>query len=493
MKPLLGPLLGHVTDGTAIAWLRLPRHAPLHLVEGVSRPLTGARAGDPGATRFAPLPPIPRGDGTACGTVPLAGGAGELHEIVVQTRAEGSRPRAPLGTLVVRAAPTPSASGRIAFAFSSCWKADALGDATAAWRDLGALARAGHVDHVLFLGDQIYADETPVRTSLSGRSAVQRALELGPDAPLDRRAHGFRETYQLSWEPPDVHGVLASVPSASIWDDHEIVNGFGSEPWHRLAKGMSIFEAAALAHDEYQGARNPPRLEPGSRAHAFRRGPAAFLTLDLRTHRDAARGVLLGDRQKEAIADWLASPQALSARVLFLAASVPLLHLSRAFHWIRGRSDLDDQWSSRANEPDRAWLLRRLLDYEANGKRRLVMLGGDSHLSTAACLHGADGRARWQVTASPLANRLPALVYPALTLLGRRFHVRVEGELEQQLQAHVVGRWPGAAVGVVTGQASDEGIDLTFELFRPGRRTIGMALDPGRSRDVLAHGSPAGS
>jgi hypothetical protein len=478
VRPLLGPLLGHVTDATAMAWIRLPRHAPLHLVEAESRPLAGPRAGDPGATRVASLSALPHGDGTACGSVPLAGGAGVLHAVELRMRAEGPRPQAPLGELIVRAAPAPSSTGRIAFAFGSCWKCDALGDATATWRDLEALALARHVDHLLLLGDQIYADETPVLTSLAGRTAVRRARRLGPHAPLERRASGWRESYQRAWESREVRRVLSLLPVTSIWDDHEIVNGFGSEEKHREPQGMAIFEAAAAAYDEFQGSRNPPPLHELTRAHAFRRGPAAFLTLDLRTHRDSAKGVLLGGRQKEAIADWLASDWARSARVLFVAGSVPLLHLSKMFHWLRGRSDLEDQWSSSANEPDRAWMLARILDFEEGGRRRVVLLGGDSHLATAAVARGADGRRRWQVTSSPLANRLPAIVYPALTVFGRRFSLRVDAQPQQQLQAHVVGRWQGANVGVVTGQATEERLDLTFELFRPGRRTLRLGLDP---------------
>lgn len=477
MKPDLGPILGHVTPDTAVAWVRLPRHAPLDLLDAESRPIGGPRAGDPGAVRVTALPAVPGGDGTACAPVKLAGGPDTLHRIEVRTRAEGRRPQSPLGELIVRSAPLPSRDGRIAFAFGSCWRVDALVDSRAIWRDLGALARARHVDHLLLIGDQIYADETPLLTSLSGRTAVKRALRLGESAPLFQRASGFREAYQRAWEPPEVQDVLARLPSASIWDDHEIVNGFGSEPWHREPKGLSLFAAAAAANDEFQACRNPKALEPGSRAHAFRRGPAAFLTLDLRTHRDVARGVLLGDAQKQAVASWLASDEARSARVLFLVASVPLLHLSRLFHWLRGKSDLEDQWSSGVNEGERASLLRLLLDYEEGGRRTVVMLGGDSHLATAAIARSADGRARWQVTSSPLSSRVPAWLYPALTVLGRRFKVRVAGQPEHELKAHVVGRWQGSNVGVVTGEAAGEDLDLTFELFRPGRRTLRIALE----------------
>ncbi len=473
MRPLLGPFLGHVTHDAAVAWVRLPRHAPTDMAEVLATPLEGASASDPAAARIAAL--TARTGGVASGVVRLPGGPGTMHRLDVRLRGEGPRPAVPLGEMLVRAAPPPAPTGRIAFAFGSCWKPDAVGDAPATWRDVRALSRSGYVDHLILLGDQIYADTTAIPTSPTGRTAVRRALRLGRRAPLEARASGFRETYQRAFEVPEVAAVLSSLPVTSVWDDHEITNGFGSERWHREPEGLALFEAAALAHDEFQDSRNPDRLEPSCRAHGYRRGPAAFLALDLRTHRDAPAGILLGAAQREAIAAWLTSEDARSARVLFVLSSVPLLHLSRAFHWLRGRADLEDQWSSKANEGERAWLLARLREYEG-ASRTVIVLGGDSHLATAATARGREGRVLWQLTSSPLAQRLPAYVYPALTALGRRFHVRVEGEGEQELQAHIVGRWVGANVGVVTGEATGEELDLQFELFRPGRRTVRLRL-----------------
>jgi hypothetical protein len=118
VKPHLGPLLGHVTHDTAITWVRLPKHAPLDLVEAASSPEDDRRA-DPAFRAVVALPPIPQGEGTACGPVPLRGGPGVLHRVEVRTRGEGPRPQAPLGELLVRSAPAPSSVGRVAFAFGS--------------------------------------------------------------------------------------------------------------------------------------------------------------------------------------------------------------------------------------------------------------------------------------------------------------------------------------------------------------------------------------
>jgi hypothetical protein len=474
MRPLLGPFLGHVTATTARAWIRMPRNAPLHLLEVAAQPLAGAHVG-PAGLRVDAMDAVPGGDGTAVATARLSGGPSTLHRIEVRFRREGLRPEEPLGTLLARAAELPSDRGRIAFAFGSCWKVNALGDVGKAWRLLEGLARARHVDHLLLLGDQIYADETPLKTSLVGRTATRRVNRLGDGAPRELRLGAYREAYQQAFEQEDLGRALARLPSVAIWDDHEIINGWGSAAWHDEAEGRRLFDAAASGYDEYQGARNPPPLEPSSRAHAFRRGPAAFLVLDLRTHRHANPAVILGEEQRAAVAAWLRADDAATAPVLFVACSVPPLHLRRLFNFLRGPLDVRDQWSHGANEAERAWLLRELLDHRQRTGARIVLLGGDAHLATAVRARDSTG-VLWQLTSSPLANRLPTYVYPALTLLGRRFHVRVEGRPER-LAAHVLERWRGSNVGVITGEATDAGVTLRFELFRPGRRTQLLTLD----------------
>jgi alkaline phosphatase D len=344
-------------------------------------------------------------------------------------------------------------------------------DSDAIWRDLHALTAGRFVDHLLLLGDQVYADQTPLR-SAPRETATSRALSLGPDSPLADRVGPFREACEDAGRSPALQSVQSRLPTALLWDDHEIINSYGAKAEHLGPQGRALFEAAAAAFDEMQGSRNPPALaggSGGSRAWAFRRGPAAFLGLDLRTHRNFVTGTLLGGRQKRAAQDWLEG-EARAARVLFVATSVPVLHLPRIIHALRGIGDIRDQWEI-ACKADRAWLLDRLRDFEEGGRRRAVLLGGDAHVASAAHLSDRSGHAIWQVVSSPLAQRLPLLVYPALRLLGRRFGVSTgDGE---RLAAFIVRRWRGPNVGVVRGNVDeDDGrIDLSFELYRPGRRT----------------------
>lgn len=455
----LGPLLGHVTPGAARVFIRLHEDAPRAIV-------ARSRAhGLDAPTRSTELPTAPGGAGIHVGDVPLPGGPGVLHEITL------SAGDADLGSLAVRAAEGSTESGRIAFAFGSCWKVDSAGRSEATWTMLEALARARVVDHLLLLGDQIYADETPL-PSRPGETATSLARALGPGSPLADRVAPFREAYQRAWNVPALQQVLSMLPVASLWDDHEIVNGFGSLPEHRGPEGLAVFDAAAAAFDEFQGLRNPARIEPGSRGWAFRRGPAAFVGLDLRTHRDRSGGILLGAEQRRAVQEWI-EREARTARVLFVACSVPPLHLPRLSPTIHGMADVSDQWNL-TSEEDRRWLLQRVLDFEEGGRRRAVILGGDAHLATAVSLRDRSGRALWQLTSSPLAQRFPPLAYAGLVLLGRGFDVSAESDT--RLAARVERRWRGPNVGIVRGLVEDDRIDLAFELQRPGRRGVALEL-----------------
>ena len=142
---------------------------------------------------------------------------------------------------------------------------------------------------------------------------------------------------------------------------------------------------------------------------------------------------------------------------------------------MRGISDVRDQWvATPAFSKERDWLLSRLRAYEEGGRRRAVILAGDVHLATAVHASDRTGRALWQVTSSPLANRLPALVYPALTLLGRTFPATAGSEA---LRVQIARRWHGCNVGVVVGRVEGALVDLTFELYRPDQRTDAVKLD----------------
>ncbi|HEX5880666.1 MAG TPA: alkaline phosphatase D family protein, partial [Actinomycetota bacterium] len=82
------------------------------------------------------------------------------------------------------------------------------GDDTERWPDL-----------VLFLGDQVYADETPeeMRAFIESR----RDVDQPPGTEL-RDYEEYAHLYRLAWSDPANRWLLSTLPSLMIFDDHDI-------------------------------------------------------------------------------------------------------------------------------------------------------------------------------------------------------------------------------------------------------------------------------
>ncbi|HEX5882723.1 MAG TPA: alkaline phosphatase D family protein, partial [Actinomycetota bacterium] len=82
------------------------------------------------------------------------------------------------------------------------------GDDTERWPDL-----------VLFLGDQVYADETPeeMRAFIESR----RDIDQPPGTEL-RDYEEYAHLYRLAWSDPANRWLLSTLPSLMIFDDHDI-------------------------------------------------------------------------------------------------------------------------------------------------------------------------------------------------------------------------------------------------------------------------------
>ncbi|TQS44284.1 alkaline phosphatase D family protein [Cryptosporangium phraense] len=92
-------------------------------------------------------------------------------------------------------------------------------------------------DAVLLLGDQVYADSTSPKTQEYIRS--RRPV----DAPPFLEVADYEEytaLYSESWSDPDIRWLLANVPSAMIFDDHDVRDDWNtSYEWRRDIEATS--------------------------------------------------------------------------------------------------------------------------------------------------------------------------------------------------------------------------------------------------------------
>src|SRR5207237_8618242 len=178
----------------------------------------------------------------------------------------------------------------------------------------------GNVDLVVHAGDQVYADD------VVNRYAKKARRTRDGEALLATLTEEYRRLYvERFWTLPDVAAVLTSCPNLMTWDDHDIDEGWGSnpsddQPWRRL-----FFRAAEQAFNEFQASVGCPRIDESSFACGFLHGPLAFLLLDGRSHRLYSESRVLGAAQFAAARRWLQALPATTRRV-YLVLGIPPVH-----------------------------------------------------------------------------------------------------------------------------------------------------------------------
>jgi hypothetical protein len=216
---------------------------------------------------------------------------------------------------------------------------------------------------IMMLGDQIYADElSPAMSEVAAARTDHR------DAPPDELADfaEFALAYREAWSEPAIRWLLSTLPSAMIFDDHEIhsqwkisqawVDRMRAEPWYesRIADGLAAYwvyqhlgnlspreleqnEVLERVRAEEDGAtflrefmRTADR-QPGHSRWSFCRdlGHSRLVVIDSRAGRDLEPG------EREMIDctewDWVAGESAGEFEHLLLASSVPFI-LPPALH-----------------------------------------------------------------------------------------------------------------------------------------------------------------
>lgn len=336
------------------------------------------------------------------------------------------------------------------------------------WLDVLKKHQKQHYHVMLGGGDQIYCDAIKLHVELiqawlnEGTAARKRKINTTPEM-IDEMANYYLKAYMEWFGQGFWRGTnggthqhmfplsMAQIPAVNIFDDHDIIDGFGSYKDRTMAshvfstignvayKYYMLFQHHMLVDEEIYH-NDPSWILPKKegmfikqRNHSvyMRLGKEiSLLGVDCRTERRLSQIVDPGTYDvifKRCEAEIVKTPE---TKHLLVMLGVPILYprmvwlewilTLRLFKPIRGLAtrgivaqglvnhfdgsievldDLNDHWCSKHHKKERNMLMKRLIEFGANHGVRVTILSGDVHL-------GCFGRIKTKLHHHPNAHVL---------------------------------------------------------------------------------------
>ncbi len=339
------------------------------------------------------------------------------------------------------AVPAKTSDPQIAFVscngFSSAKEIKKVDDKNALWKQLLSNHEDTAYNLMIMGGDQVYADEIWQKCTL-----VKKWVELPRS---DRRKRTFTKPMQEQvdqfyfdlycerWKQAPVDTALASIPTAMMWDDHDIFDGWGSycDEDQNCPVYQGIFAAARkyFAIFQQQLAHNSDETHPsslGTDAYSFCLTPGNHLVLALDARTERSQKQIISKNSWEKIWASLsekASQSNKSYKHLFVIATVPVVHadfgkIETLMNWLPGEQELEDDlrdhWQSGPHRAERLRLIHKMLGFMNKYNCRVTILSGDVHVACVGmieCERGGMGTGPkniiFQLTSSGIVHPSP--------------------------------------------------------------------------------------
>ena len=232
-----------------------------------------------------------------------------------------------------------------------------------------------NADFVIGGGDQAYVDTTETDIWKWLQKNKGDLLKETKPKILEIMLSWYQDVYRGYWGFPHVRRVHRSFPNYMIWDDHEIMDGWGSrtgdelsdelDTWYEfenkrnnLMLADTMFEAAKAVYHQYQHCHNPKTVDgvfdfPLAQKHAEfyfmdMRGQREFDLARLRKRdRKKATDRILGKQQLARLIDWFKNISA-KTKIVYIVSPVPIIHWTgfavNAGDVLGAKDDFRDEW-----------------------------------------------------------------------------------------------------------------------------------------------------
>ncbi len=256
-------------------------------------------------------------------------------------------------------------------------------------------------------GDQIYADaifnEKQPLYAWSQKPLKEQLSAPVSDTLRQRIDQFYLDTYIRSWtQSAALRYCLASIPSIMMWDDHDIIDGWGSQPY-RLETSpayQAMFDSAKRYFTLFQvrGINNRALQQrnttPAHFGMTVRFRDYGLLVMDNRSQRTLHN--IMGSGKPDFI-QGLAELQAgwQAGQKLLVLSGVPFLyrHFSESENNIRlsiqfdAYDDMADHWRFSTHYDEMCSVLQRLLQFQAalqaNTPTKVFIISGDVHVAAS--------------------------------------------------------------------------------------------------------------
>lgn len=364
--------------------------------------------------------------------------------------------------------PAAGSPPRMAYAscngFSSLKAMKGIDHKNALWTKLASKHRENPYSLLLMGGDQVYADSmwetVPLMKSWASLAFKEgNAAKASPAMQAALRQFYF-DLYTERWSQPEVRPILATIPTVMMWDDHDLIDGWGSYPATRQECDVfqkAIWPAASKAFRTFQqqlkDSEKPARMLAPDHGFSFRHviGRLAIVALDMRSERSADR--ILTQAHWDAIYQWL--DELTDIDHLLILSSIPVVYpgfetLERVLGWLPGHQELEDDlrdhWNSRPHKGERLRLVHRLFRLTESAIARPTLISGDVHVAALGYVEsdrsGATGGAVInQIISSAIVHPGP----PAAVVFALRHLFDNSDEIDRGIVGRMVD-FPGTQV-----------------------------------------------
>lgn len=155
----------------------------------------------------------------------------------------------------------------------------------------------------------------------------------------------YRQLYRQIYASPSWSRRLLDIPWMHMFDDHEIINDYSTDPAH-----APLYPEAIDAFGLYHLSVNAAPVDPAQPTYSsWNIGKVAFFLLDNRSFRSAqpqrlgrnttggfGSRTMLGARQLQAVKDWIELEGRENGRLLVLVSGVPMTR-----NWSEGGDEFD--------------------------------------------------------------------------------------------------------------------------------------------------------